>query len=87
VGVLEGGEGMDVDDAVDAIVVMLQLDIILDSPQVVADVLSASGSGAGEDAPLFQASPPLNVQLSVTQNESEGKVKEGPILMGAPGTL
>jgi hypothetical protein len=50
-------------------------------------VLSASGSGAGEDAPLFQASPPLNVQLSVTQNESEGKVKEGPILVGAPGTL
>jgi hypothetical protein len=76
---------MDIHDAVDAIVVLLKLDIILDSSQVIADVLLACGPGAGEDTTLFQPSPPQNIQLSVTQNESEGKVRKAGLLrMGKP---
>jgi hypothetical protein len=44
--ILEGGEGMDIHDAINAIVVLLKLHIILDSPQVVAYVLLACGPGA-----------------------------------------
>ena len=39
-------------------------------------MLLACGPGSGEDATLFQLVPPENILLSVTQNESEGKVRE-----------
>ena len=76
VGILQGGQGMDIHYAVDALVVLLKFDVVLDSPQIVTDVLLACRPGTGENAALFQKKPPENVPLSVTQNESGGKVKK-----------
>jgi hypothetical protein len=67
---------MDIHYAVDALVVLLKFDVVLDSPQIVTDVLLACRPGTGENAALFQKKPPENVPLSVTQNESGGKVKK-----------
>jgi hypothetical protein len=68
---------MDIHDAVDTIVVLLKLYVVLNSTKIVADVLFACGPGPGENATLFQKRPPENIPLSVTQIESEGKVKKG----------
>ncbi len=51
---LERRQCVNVNDAVDALVLGLEADIILDSSEVVTDVLSARGSGAGENALLHQ---------------------------------
>ena len=46
---------MDIDDTIDALVFVLEVDIILDRSQIIADVLFASGPGAGKDTTLFQS--------------------------------
>jgi hypothetical protein len=66
VGILECGQGMDIYDAVDTIIVLLKFDVVLNSPQVVANVQLTCGPGPGEDATLFQRKPPENILLSVT---------------------
>ena len=53
-GSLERGQSVYVNDAVDTLILGLEADIILDSSEVVADVLSARGAGSGENALLHQ---------------------------------
>ncbi len=47
-GAFDGGQRMDVDDAVNAIVLILQGHVILNRPQVIAQVLPAGWPGAGK---------------------------------------
>jgi hypothetical protein len=44
---------VDIHNAVDALVIILQGDVILDRPQVIAQVLPASGTGSGKNATFF----------------------------------
>ena len=53
VGVLQGGEGMNVDGAVNAVVVVLKGDVVLDCAEVVAEVLPARGPGPGKHPAFF----------------------------------
>ena len=48
-GIGEGGEGVDVNRAVDTVVLLLEGDIVLDGTQQVADVLPAGGTRPGKD--------------------------------------
>ena len=52
-GVLQGGEGVNVDGAVDAVVVILEGDVVLDSAEIVAEVLPARGTGPGKYPAFF----------------------------------
>ena len=54
-GGLHGGQGVQVDDAVDAVVLILQRDIVLDGAQVVAQVLATGRPGAGKNASFFHS--------------------------------
>ena len=49
----DGGEGVDIDAAVDALVLVLQLYPVLQSAEVVTDVLPAGGACAGKYPALF----------------------------------
>ena len=40
---------MDIDNAVDAVILILELYPVLQSPQIIADVLSARRAGSGKD--------------------------------------
>jgi len=51
-GILHSGQGMDVNHTVDTVVLLLEGDIILYSPEVVTDVLSGSRADSGKNALL-----------------------------------
>ena len=47
-GGLHRGQGVQIHDAVDAVVLILQRNIVLDRAQVIAQVLAPGGAGAGK---------------------------------------
>ncbi len=58
-GGFHGGQGVHIHDAVDAVVLFLQGDIILDCAQVIAQVLAPGGAGAGKNAAFFRSAMSL----------------------------
>ena len=55
IGVFQSGQGVNVDGAVYAVVVVLKGDIVLDCAEVVAEVLPTRGSGPGKHSAFFAA--------------------------------
>jgi len=52
-GILQSGQGMDVNDAIDAIILILELHVILYRPQIVTQVLSPCRTSPGKDTTLL----------------------------------
>ena len=52
-GILDGGQGVQVHDAIDALVIVLQGNVVLDRTQVVSQVGAPGWADAGEDPAFF----------------------------------
>ena len=64
VGGFQGGQRVQVHDAVDAVVILLQGDIILDGTQVIAQVLAPGGAGAGKNAAFLGHALPFRSEFA-----------------------
>ena len=51
--ILDGGQGVQIYNAIDAIIIILQSDIILDCAQIVTQMSAPGGADAGKDAAFF----------------------------------
>ena len=71
--VVELGDGVQVHDAVDALVLVLQGDVVLDRAEVVAQMLPPGGPRAGEHPAEFSIHDgvPLSVRMRVSQRGVE----------------
>ena len=62
---------MDIHHAVDTFIVVLKLDVVLNSPKIVSDMLPARRPGSGKDTPLHFTLLPCRESLA--QNEDRGQ--------------
>jgi hypothetical protein len=71
-GILQGSQGMNINYTIDALVLVLKADIVLDGSHVIAQMLPTGRASAGKNTPVHKQ----NLQGSVTQIRKQPQVKQ-----------
>ena len=78
-GGFHGGQGVQIHDAVDAVVFILQRDIILDRAQVIAQVLAPGGAGAGKNTAFLLVMCCLSCKNFRTSSDHLARLGVAPV--------